>query len=50
MNSYQYKTPENPVIKETSIKPLSPEQVKAHNAKPVKRTFRSKDSRTFLGQ
>ena len=48
MNSYRYKTPENLVVKETSNKPLSAEQVKAHNDKPVKRTFSSKDSHTFL--
>ena len=47
MNSYRYKTPENLVIKETSNKPLSAEQVKAHNAKPVKRTFSSKSVNTF---
>ena len=50
MNSYRYKTPENIVVKETSNKPLSAEQVKAHNQKPVKRTFSSKESHTFLGQ
>ena len=50
MNSYRYKTPENLIVKETSTKPLSAEQVKAHNAKPVKRTFSSKESHTFLGQ
>ncbi len=48
MNSYRYKTPENLVVKETSNKPLSAEQVKAHNAKPVKRSFASKSVNTFL--
>ena len=48
MNSYRHKTPENLVIKETSNKPLSAEQVKAHNAKPVKRSFASKSVNTFL--
>lgn len=48
MNSYRHKTPENIVIKETSNKPLSAEQVKAHNAKPVKRSFASKSVKTFL--
>ena len=48
MNSYRYKTPENLVIKETSNKPLTAEQVKAHNAKPVKRSFASKDVKTII--
>lgn len=48
MNSYRYKTPENLVVKETSNKPLSAEQVKAHNAKPVKRSYASKNVNTFL--
>ena len=48
MNSYRHKTPTNIVVKETSNKPLSAEQVKAHNAKPVKRSFASKSVNTFL--
>ena len=48
MNSYRHKTPENIVVKETSNKPLTAEQVKAHNAKPVKRSFASKDAKTII--
>ena len=48
MNSYRHKTPENIVVKDTSNKPLTAEQVKAHNAKPIKRSFASKDVKTII--